>query len=80
MNPGGAGTAPAAHTIRPMDFPHWFQPRRDVGAILVASQAELDALIASGWPDVQCPDPTAPLAVAPVAEPTKRRRAASAES
>ena len=80
MTQGGAGAAPAAHMSMPMDFPHWHQPRRDVGAILVTSQAELDALIASGWPDAQCPDPNAPPVVAPVAEPTKRRRAASAES
>ena len=38
-------------------FPQWYQPRTDVGAILVTSQAELDALIASGWPDKQCPIP-----------------------
>ena len=34
-----------------MTFPQWYQPRNDVGAILVTSQEELDALIASGWPD-----------------------------
>lgn len=57
-----------------MHFPQWYQPRRDVGAILVTSQAELDDLIASGWPDKQCPDPAAPPAE------TKPSRKAKAES
>lgn len=34
-----------------MTFPMQYQPRQDVGAICVTSQEELDALIASGWPD-----------------------------
>mgnify|MGYP000491048745 CR=1 FL=1 len=53
---------------------------QDKAQTLADIRAELDALIASGWPDAQCPDPNAPPVVAPVAEPTKRRRAASAES
>ena len=40
-----------------MQFPHFHQPRKDVGAILVTDQGELDDLIASGWPDKQCPPP-----------------------
>jgi hypothetical protein len=36
-------------------FPRWFQPRRDVAGILVQSEAEERELIASGWPDKQCP-------------------------
>lgn len=61
-----------------MDFPSWYQPRRDVGAILVTSQIELDALIESGWPDVQCPDPNAPAIEQPVE--VKQGRKAKSEN
>lgn len=58
-----------------MDFPRWYQPRRDVGAILVNNQAELDALIASGWPDAQCNNPLATVINPPQKLPRRTAKA-----
>ena len=63
-----------------MDFPHWFKPRHDVAGILCTSQEDVDALIAMGWPDKQCPLPgalveaeeTAEAVEETAAEPIKR--------
>jgi hypothetical protein len=40
-------------------FPKFYQPDPNVGAVLVHSQDEMDALVAAGWPS-KTPEPPTP--------------------
>lgn len=45
-----------------VEFPRWFQPNKDIGAILVTSQEEEDELRARDWTPRPLPGSEAPVA------------------